>query len=294
MHSRDYQRVEQAIRYVQTNRARQPSLEEVAGHVGVSPAYLQRVFRRWAGVSPKTLLRYLTVEHAKRLLRESHSVLDAAYDAGLSSPSRLHDHFITLEAITPGEYKTGGAGLLVAYGVHDSPFGPCFLATTARGVCWMAFLEDFGDAESQLAELRRTWPQAKINKDLASTAKLARRIFARNVEHGDAPIPLLVKGTNFQVQVWRALLQVPTGAATTYQALANAIGRPKACRAVGQAVGDNPIAYLIPCHRVLRQVGDFSGYRWGVDRKTAMLAWETARVERLQKEEEWDGRRQDN
>ncbi|MBW3597774.1 MAG: methylated-DNA--[protein]-cysteine S-methyltransferase [Planctomycetes bacterium] len=277
MSFRDYARIEQAIHFLHANRLSRPSLAEVAAHIGVSPPYLQRVFRRWAGVSPNTLLRMLSVEHAKRLLRESRSVLDATYDAGVSSSGRLHDHFVTLEAITPGEYKSGGAGVEIACGVHDSPFGACFVATTRRGVCRLAFLRE-ETAEYALHELRREWPRAAIREDASITADWVRRIF----ESGDreaASLPLLVKGTNFQVQVWRALLQIPEGAVATYRGIAAAIGRPQASRAVGQAVGDNPIAYLIPCHRVLRQAGDLGGYRWGVPRKTAMLAWEAAKTE---------------
>jgi AraC family transcriptional regulator, regulatory protein of adaptative response / methylated-DNA-[protein]-cysteine methyltransferase len=274
MTARDYDRVELAIRYLQTNWREQPSLEDVARRVGVSPPYLQRVFRRWAGVSPKTLLRLLTVEHAKRLLGESRSILDAAYESGLSGSGRLHDHFVTLEAITPGEYKNGGAGVEIACGLSNSPFGPCFLAVTARGVCRLAFLGD-SSGEDELAALRSAWPQSSIREDRRAAAEMGRRIFSS----GSPPIPLLAKGTNFQVQVWRALLEIPEGAAATYQDIAAVIGRPTASRAVGQAVGDNPIAYLIPCHRVLRQSGDLGGYRWGTTRKTALLAWEAARRE---------------
>jgi AraC family transcriptional regulator, regulatory protein of adaptative response / methylated-DNA-[protein]-cysteine methyltransferase len=276
MTARDYDRVELAIRYLQTNWREQPSLEDVARRIGVSPPYLQRVFRRWAGVSPKTLLRLLTVEHAKRLLGESRSILDAAYESGLSGSGRLHDHFVTLEAITPGEYKHGGAGVEIAWGLSNSPFGPCFLAVTARGVCRLAFLGDSSGAD-ELAALRKHGRSRQFAKTGAPRLRWGAASF-RPADHSP-PIPLLAKGTNFQVQVWRALLEIPEGAAATYQDIAAVIGRPTASRAVGQAVGDNPIAYLIPCHRVLRQSGDLGGYRWGTTRKTAILAWEAARRE---------------
>lgn len=278
MPSQDYHRIEQAIRYLQVNRDRQPSLANVADHLGLSAPYLQRVFRRWAGVSPKTLLQHFTVEHAKRRLRATSTVLEAAYDAGLSGPSRLHEHFVTLEAVTPGEYRSLGEDLRIEYGVHDSPFGPYFLAATSRGVCGMQFLDD-GNARNAIEDLRRTWPAAVVQENVAATETIARRIFAAPRPcSGAAPLPLLARGTNFQVNVWRALLAVPEGATTTYRAIAEAIGRPTASRAVGNAVGANPIAMLIPCHRVLRQLGHFGGYRWGIERKTAILAWESART----------------
>ena len=271
----DYPRIETAIRYLADHVDEQPSLSAVASEVGLSPFHLQRVFKRWAGISPKRLLQLLTVEHAKELLDESSNVLDAAYETGLTGPARLHDHFVALEAVTPGEYKRGGVGLEILYGVHDSPFGEMFLAQTARGICRLTF-----PAKGEAAErdwLAQRWPGAEIRRDPRTTAATARRVF--DLAPKDEPLRLLVQGTNFQTAVWRALLEIPEGAVSTYSRIAEAIGRPRAVRAVGNAVGANPISYLIPCHRVLREVGALGGYRWGPERKQAILAWESARLE---------------
>ncbi len=274
--SADYPRIETAIRYLAAHVDEQPTLSTVAAEVGLSPFHLQRVFKRWAGISPKRLLQLLTVEHAKELLDESASVLDTTYEVGLTSPARLHDHFVALEAMTPGEYKSGGADLEIRYGFHDSPFGAMLLAATGRGICRLTF--PAGDeASAEVAGLATNWPRARLSEDPASTRPLARRIFDR-AARGE-PLRLLVHGTNFQIAVWRALLSIPEGEVTTYSRIAAAIGRPRAVRAVGNAVGANPIAYLIPCHRVLRQVGALGGYRWGAARKQALLAWESARLE---------------
>lgn len=272
----DYPRIETAIRYLATHVDEQPTLSAVAAEVGLSPFHLQRVFKRWAGISPKRLLQLLTVEHAKELLDESASVLDTAYEVGLTSPARLHDHFVALEAVTPGEYKSTGGELEIRYGLHDSPFGRMFLAVTRRGVCRLAFPGADGKKSADTAELAERWPRARLIEDREATVSTARRIFDRAA---DDPLPLVVQGTNFQIAVWRALLSIPQGEVTTYSRIAAAIGRPRAVRAVGNAVGANPIAYLIPCHRVLRQVGALGGYRWGAERKQALLAWESARLE---------------
>jgi AraC family transcriptional regulator of adaptative response/methylated-DNA-[protein]-cysteine methyltransferase len=272
----DYDRIAQAIRFIEENYRRQPSLEEVAKSVYLSEFHFQRLFRRWVGISPKRFLQFLTVEHAKRRLEECRSVLDATYDAGLSSPGRLHDLFVTLEAVTPGEYKARGAGLRIAYGVHDTPFGPALLATTERGLCSLSFVDD-GDATAAVDELRERWPAATVGEDAGATEPLARRIFAP--EDGDrGPIPLFVQGTNHQVRVWEALLRVPAGAVVSYEQLAGAAGKPEAVRAVAGAVARNQVAYVIPCHRVIRKLGAFGGYRWGSERKLAMLGWEAARA----------------
>jgi AraC family transcriptional regulator of adaptative response/methylated-DNA-[protein]-cysteine methyltransferase len=276
----DYERVEKAIRYLLENHLEQPQLDDVAAAAGLSPHHLQRVFKRWAGVSPKRFLQFLTVEHAKRLLEESQSVLDAAFETGLSSPGRLHDHFVALEAVTPGEYKERGHGLSIRHGVHPSPFGTVFLAVTDRGICALSFLGG-GDEEAgdRLTDLRRQWPEATFSTRRAETRALAERVFAAGP--GDAePIRLLVQGTNFQVQVWKALLRIPPGAVTSYERVAQAVGRPRAFRAVGTAVGQNPVSYLIPCHRVIRGLGLVGNYRWGEERKHALLAWEAARRNR--------------
>lgn len=277
----DYERVEAAIRFLAERRLEQPTLDEVAAHLGLSPFHAQRLFRRWAGISPKRFLQVLTVEHAKELLASSQSVLETAFATGLSGPGRLHDHFVALEALTPGEHKEGGAGVEIAYGVHPSPFGDALIAVSPRGVCRLVFLDSSGTAvEREVAELVKEWPRAAIVHDPASTAAAAARIFSalrpgEGLPAGE-PIGLAVRGTNLQVQVWKALLRIPPGAVVSYGGLAHAIGRPRAARAVAGAVAANPVGYLIPCHRVLRASGEIGGYRWGEARKRAMLAWESA------------------
>lgn len=272
----DYERIAQAIQFIEANHRRQPSLDEVAKSVYLSEFHFQRLFRRWVGISPKRFLQFLTIEHAKRRLDESRSVLDATYDAGLSSPGRLHDLFVTLEAVTPGEYKRRGEGLRIRYGVHDTPFGRALLAATGRGLCALAFADEGGEGAA-IDELRERWGRADLDEDPRDTAELARRIFSP-AARDDRPIPLLVQGTNHQVRVWEALLRVPSGALVSYEQLAAAAGRPDAVRAVAGAVARNQIAYVIPCHRVIRKVGAFGGYRWGMERKRAMVAWEAARA----------------
>lgn len=273
---RDYRRIEAVIRFLEAHAGEQPLLEAAAAAVGLSEFHLQRLFRRWAGVSPKRFLQYLTVEHAKRALREGLSVLAATYETGLSGPGRLHDLFVAVEAVTPGEYKALGRSLAIRHGVAPSPFGECFLALTERGVCGLEFLIE-GDRDGAIGRLHRTWPAARLMPDGKRIAAAARRIFAP-AEGRREPMTLLLKGTNFQLRVWQALLRIPPGAATSYGALAEALDLPGAARAVGGAVGKNPIAYLIPCHRVLRETGRFGGYRWGVERKRAILGWEAARA----------------
>jgi len=268
----DYQRIAAAIEYLSQHRQQQPALQELAAVIGLSPFHCQRLFQRWAGISPKKFLQYLTVEHAKTLLVQSHSVLDTALETGLSGPSRLHDHFITLEAMTPGEYKAGGQGLTIRYGVHTSPFGAMLLAQSERGVCALRFL-DSNDVDSVLNELAADWPQAVFKSDQSGTAVAAAQVFSAS--QPDRSLPVLVRGTQFQVSVWKALLRIPPGEARSYSAIAQGIGRPKAVRAVGSAVGANPIAFLIPCHRVLRSSGALGGYRWGETRKRALIAWES-------------------
>lgn len=270
--NRDYDVVEAAISYIETHFAEQPELVDVARHVHLSEAHFQRVFRRWAGISPKRFLQFLTAEHARRLLTDSRSVLDASYAVGLSGGGRLHDLMINVHAATPGEVKTGGEGVVVAYGTHDSPFGDAFIATTPRGICALAFNSP-DDADLPLRELRKRWPHATLRHDQAATAAAARAAFGESA----ADISLYLKGTNFQIRVWEALLRVPAGHAVTYEDIAREIGQPTAMRAVGAAVGQNPIAYLIPCHRVLRKSGVFGDYHWGSTRKKAILGWESIR-----------------
>ncbi len=272
---RDYARVERAIHFIAERRASQPDLAQMAASIHLSEYHFQRLFQRWAGISPKRFLQFLTKEHAKQCLRNSASVLDAALGAGLSGPGRLHDLLVDCEAITPGEYRRGGEGIEVRYGFHASPFGQCLLACTPRGVCALRFEARSKDAELQ--KLAAEWPRARFIADARGTAAIARRIFDQAADR--APLSLHVRGTNFQIKVWEALLALPEGALVSYSALAKAIGAPSAVRAVGHAVGSNPIAWLIPCHRVLRSLGELGGYRWGLERKLAMLGWEAARTE---------------
>ncbi len=273
----DYDRVASAIDFLVEHAERQPSLAEVAAHLRLSPFHAQRVFSRWAGVTPKRFLQVLTVERAKLLLRQSASLLEAADNVGLSSGSRLYDHFVQLEAVTPGEFKTGGAGLTIDYGVHATPFGPAFAAVTERGICRLAFLAEEG-ITAQVAELARAWPAAILQENLITTGPLVKAVFDRAAAPVQ-PLSLCVTGTNFQISVWRALLRIPSGNLVSYHQIARAIGRPQAARAVGSAVGANPVALLIPCHRVIQQSGALGGYRWGSTRKHALLAWEMAQME---------------
>jgi AraC family transcriptional regulator of adaptative response/methylated-DNA-[protein]-cysteine methyltransferase len=271
--SADYRLVAQAIRYLEENFRQQPDLQATAGHVGLSEFHFQRLFKRWVGISPKKFVQFLTLNYAKELLAESRSLLETTYEAGLSSPGRLHDLFITHEAVTPGEFKRQGAGLQIAYGYHDSPFGTCLLGLTDRGICNLSFVDGSRKGEV-LDELAANWPLADLAQDEGRTRPFIAQIFAPSLTE-PTTLPLFLKGTNFQVQVWRALLQIVPGTAVTYGDVAQMAGNPKAVRAVGTAVGRNPIAYLIPCHRVLRQTG-FGQYHWGTTRKKAILGWEAA------------------
>ncbi|MBX3651464.1 MAG: methylated-DNA--[protein]-cysteine S-methyltransferase [Burkholderiales bacterium] len=268
--ARDYARIARAIGFLRDNAATQPDLAAAARHAGLSEHHFQRLFTRWAGISPKRFLQFLTVEDARRRLAATRNTLDLAAEIGLSGGGRLHDLFVTLEAVSPGEALSGGAGIDIRWGLHDTPFGSALLALTTRGICALHFVDS---ADQALDCLRETWPRAVLKRDQQSTADTAQRVFAP-LQEPRRPLSLLVKGSNFQVQVWRALLALPPGALTTYGELASAIGRPEAARAVGTAVGANTIAYLIPCHRVIRASGMISGYRWGSTRKAAMLGRE--------------------
>jgi len=275
----DYHRIERAIRFLDDSAPVRPSLDQVARHVGMSQFHFQRLFTRWAGISPKRFSQVLALEYAKERLRNSRNMIDATYESGLTSGGRLHDLFVTLEAVTPGEYREGGAGLEISAGFHDSPFGEVLIATTDRGLCGLTFHD--GNRRVALKDLAERWPHATIEERPRVTAPIASRVFAalevRDPE-GLVPLGLLVRGTNFQVKVWRALLQVPVGTVATYEDIATAIGSPSAVRAVGTAIGRNPVAFLIPCHRVIRTTGALGGYRWGLPRKRAMLAWEVSRA----------------
>ncbi|NER08235.1 MAG: methylated-DNA--[protein]-cysteine S-methyltransferase [Okeania sp. SIO3C4] len=273
--SEDYKRIASAIAFIRKNHLNQPSLSTIAQHIGLSECHFQRLFTRWAGISPKRFLQYLTLEYAKSRISKTKSLLDLTLDVGLSSPGRLHDLFVNLEAVSPGEYKEGGRGMIIYYGLHDTPFGKSLIATTARGVCNLHFL-DMVDEQTAEEIIRNSWSNAKVIRDQNATQSLCQMIFhSRNFEN-QKPLTLLVKGTNFQIQVWRALLRIPSGGVVTYQTIADTIERPTASRAVGNAVGKNPIGYLIPCHRVIRSSGEIGNYRWGMERKSAILSWEAS------------------
>ncbi|MGW8249277.1 MAG: methylated-DNA--[protein]-cysteine S-methyltransferase [Anaerolineales bacterium] len=272
----DYRRIEQAIRYLDANYERQPSLKEAAQSVHLSEYHFQRMFTRWVGISPKRFLQYLTKEHAKQLLERSESVLDATYGTGLSSPGRLHDLFITWEAVTPGEYKQRGEGLTISYGFHESPFGEVLLALTPRGVCGLSFIQKEGRAAA-LSQLKRRWNKAEFTNDQPGSARMVEEIFSFFGGHTNGELPLHLMGTSFQLKVWEALLRVPSGMVVSYEDIALQIGLPGASRAVGSAVGRNPLPVVIPCHRVIRKSGEIGQYRWGSPRKKALLGWEIAK-----------------
>ncbi len=272
----DYDRIATAISFIAEQVNNQPGLEAVAGRVNMSPFHFQRLFSRWAGVTPKRYLQVLTLERAKALLNEAQSLLDVSDAVGLSSGSRLYDHFVSLEAITPGEFKNGGIGLKIRHAVHPTPFGPVFIALTQRGVCKLSFLADEG-SDQHLEALSEQWPNAEISVNAATTKKIIDTMFGA-ANKGNRTLSLHVTGTNFQVSVWRALLQIQSASIASYAQVAAAIGKPSAARAVGRAVGANPVACLIPCHRVIRQNGELGGYHWGTTRKLAIHAWEAARL----------------
>jgi len=271
----DYQRVEKAISFLSAHALEQPDLACAARAANLSEFHFQRVFTRWAGVSPKRFIQFLTVEHAKQQLLDSKPVLAAALDSGLSGPGRLHDLFVSVEAVTPGEFKTGGTGLEIRYGFHPSRFGPCLLGVTRRGVCWLSFL-DGENRRTAVAELKAHWRGANISEQPGLTSRVALQIFRGFDTQPIRPLSVLLMGTNFQIKVWRALLTIPAGSVTTYERIGEMIGAPRSARAIGSAIGQNTIAYLIPCHRVIRKAGLPGGYRWNEDRKHAMLGWEAA------------------
>jgi AraC family transcriptional regulator, regulatory protein of adaptative response / methylated-DNA-[protein]-cysteine methyltransferase len=274
----DYKRIEKAMVFLSEHASRQPTLEEVAAHVHLSPFHFQRVFCQWAGTTPKRFLQALTLERSKELLMDEHSLMDVSHAIGLSGTARLHDHFVTLEAVTPGEYKNGGRGLVIQYGIHDTPLGNMFAAITPRGVCRLEFLDDL-DSDEVLVVLRGSWPNAELNRSEAATRYVIDALFSEKVSLRPGPLSLSVVGTNFQVAVWRALLRIPSGKLATYSQIATALGYPKASRAVGNAIGSNPLALLIPCHRVIQKSGAMGGYRWGVPKKRMVQTWEYLRKE---------------
>lgn len=275
---RDYDSVRRAIAFISENWRNQPEIEAVADAASVTPDELHHLFRRWAGLTPKAFMQALTLDHAKGLLRNSASVLDAALDSGLSGPGRLHDLFVTHEAMSPGEWKTGGAGMTLRYGFHPSPFGTAIVIATERGLAGLAFA-DPGDEPTAFADMTRRWPRATYVEDHASTAPLAQRVFNPTLWQQDQPLRVVLIGTDFEVRVWETLLKIPMGCATTYSSIAETINNPKASRAVGAAVGKNPVSFVVPCHRVLGKSGALTGYHWGITRKQAMLGWEAGQLQ---------------
>ena len=273
----DYDIVRRAIAHIRGNWRAQPEIEQIAEAAGVTPAELHHLFRRWAGLTPKAFLQALTLDSARNLLRDSASVLDASYEVGLSGPGRLHDLFVTHEAMSPGEWKSGGEGLTICYGFHPSVFGTALVLATDRGLCGLAFA-DLGKEKATLADMRRRWPRAEYVEDSARTAPLTARIFDKKLWKPDRPLRVVLIGTDFEVRVWETLLRIPMGRATTYSDVAGSIGSPKASRAVGAAVGKNPVSFVVPCHRVLGKSGDITGYHWGLTRKRAMLGWEAGTI----------------
>ena len=273
----DYAVVRRAVAFISEHWRAQPDVTAIAHASGVTPDELHHLFRRWAGLTPKEFVAAITLDHARKLLRDSASVLDAAYAVGLSGPGRLHDLFVTHEAMSPGEWKAGGEGLTLAYGFHGSPFGDALVVATERGLAGLAFA-DADERASALDDLRGRWPRAQFREDEARTAPLARRIFDPKLWQSDRPLRVVMIGTDFEVRVWETLLKIPMGCATTYSDIAANIHAPKAARAVGAAVGKNPIAFVVPCHRVIGKSGDLTGYHWGLTRKRAMLGWEAAQA----------------
>lgn len=271
----NYQRIAEAIQYIRTNFKEQPSLDDIAANVHLSPFHFQRMFTEWAGVSPKKFLQYLTVSYAKDILKESKAtVFDASFEAGLSGTSRLHDLFVSIEGMTPGDYKNGGAALTIHYNTYDSPFGAYLLASTSKGICTLFFYDDKNIA---IAQLKQEWPNATFIQQGDIYHEAIQSFF----QQGNKPeqIKLHLKGTDFQLKVWEALLKIPEGALVDYSGIAKQIGKAQASRAVGTAIGNNPVGYIIPCHRVIKNVGVIGEYRWGTTRKMAMIGWEAGQKE---------------
>ncbi|MBO4222916.1 bifunctional helix-turn-helix domain-containing protein/methylated-DNA--[protein]-cysteine S-methyltransferase [Bradyrhizobium neotropicale] len=274
---RDYDSVRRAIAFISERWRAQPTIEAVADAAGVTPDELHHLFRRWACLTPKAFMQALTLDHAKNLLRDSASVLDAALDSGLSGPGRLHDLFVTHEAMSPGEWKIGGAGMTLNYGFHPSPFGTAIVIATSRGLAGLAFA-DPGDEATAFADLRRRWPNATYVEDAEGTAPIVQRVFDTKLWRPDQPLRVVLIGTDFEVRVWETLLRIPMGRAVSYSDIACKINSPKASRAVGAAVGRNPVSFVVPCHRALGKSGALTGYHWGITRKQAMLGWEAGQL----------------
>src|SRR6201996_9289057 len=274
---RDYDSVRRAIAFISERWRTQPTIEAMAEASSLTPDELHHLFRRWAGLTPKGFMQALTLDHAKNLLRDSASVLDAALDSGLSGPGRLHDLFVTREAMSPGEWKNGGAGMTLRYGFHPSPFGTAIVIASDRGLAGLAFA-DPGEEQVSFADMKRRWPNAATIEDHDGTAGLAQRIFDPKLWRADQPLRVILIGTDFEVRVWETLLKIPMGRAVCYQDIATKIQNPKASRAVGAAVGRNPVSFVVPCHRALGKGGTLTGYHWGITRKQAMLGWEAGQL----------------
>lgn len=276
----NYQRIEEAIGYIRENFQQQPNLDEVAEQVHLSPYHFQRMFTDWAGVSPKKFLQYISTSYAKRLLKDKQATLfEAAHETGLSGPSRLHDLFVNIEGMTPAEYKNGGINLTINYSFADSPFGDIIIASTPKGICYLAFVSD---KKAALNELIGQFPNAQFSQHLDMMQQNALFIFTHNWDKLDE-IKLHLKGTEFQLKVWETLIKIPSGNLSTYGHIASQIEKPRASRAVGSAVGSNPVAYLIPCHRVIQSTGQIGEYHWGSNRKTAMIGWEVSQPHRIKR-----------
>jgi AraC family transcriptional regulator of adaptative response/methylated-DNA-[protein]-cysteine methyltransferase len=273
----DYAVVQRAIAYITEHWRAQPEIEEIAAAAAVTDTELHHLFRRWAGLTPKAFLQALTLDHARKLLRDSASVLDATYEVGLSGPGRLHDLFVTHEAMSPGEWKTGGEGLTIRYGFHPSPFGLALIMATDRGLAGLAF-GDEGEEKKAMADMTSRWPKANYVEDRETTGAIAHRVFDPKQWRAERPLRVILIGTDFQVRIWETLLSIPLGRAVTYSDIACKIQKPNASRAVGAAVGRNPISFVVPCHRVVGKSGELTGYHWGITRKRAMLGWEAGKV----------------
>jgi AraC family transcriptional regulator of adaptative response/methylated-DNA-[protein]-cysteine methyltransferase len=281
--SQDYERIERAIRFLQSHHHEQPALSEMARSVNLSEYHFQRLFARWVGISPKRFMQYLTKEQAKHLLTQSKDLLSVSHATGLSGPSRLHDLFVTCEAVTPGEYKQRGEGVEIRYGIHSSPFGECLVAKTDRGICNLMFVQDH-ERDAAITFLKDNWPAAEFTEDYGGTRVVIEQMMDLFQTRSSTPLRLFLSGTNFQIKVWEALLQIIPGSVVSYEDVAIHIGMPGASRAVGNAISRNPIPVLIPCHRVIRKSGEFGGYRWGASRKKALLGWEMAKVDLVRPE----------
>jgi len=272
----DYQRIENIIEFLGENFREQPNLDQLAERAHLSPFHFQRLFKKWVGISPKRFIQYLTIDYARNLLDESRDILSTSIESGLSGPGRLYDLFVAVESVTPGEYKNRGQGLIIDYGIHQSPFGYCLLGITERGICSLSLHDSIKD-QAAVHYLTQKWPRAILTHKPERTSAFFRKIFESEEHHKSVRIPLHLKGTNFQLKVWEALLKIPAGHLVCYEDIANQIRKPRAVRAVGQAIARNPISLLIPCHRVIRKMGNFGNYQWGSARKKMLIAWEASR-----------------